>query len=263
MTRADPPKVPIPPKSKREFKRSPMSKRTPRSRNGTREGKHTPIKSITDDHILVAVGSLLNNRKRLTSESKIVQFDENILKLARGLFRFNKAYPFKLVTTNSISASSGGVVNGYIDFPTVAVSTLEWAALSALFQFVRMHSFHMQLVTATAPPSILVTAGPIPITMVIAHNVSDDFSAVTLNEIIRFDHKLQFQGYLGSNGAGTTNFSGRTISCAYAEVKDVGVISPPSGVVGGINYCSYAVGTNSAVYFDYYLNMVVSFKARQ
>jgi hypothetical protein len=237
---------------------------SPLLRMTQRKGKITS--QPREDQVLIAVQSLLNNRRRNfeSKEPGLVTFDENILRLARGLFSPNKVYKFSMVTTNAIAATSGGVVNGYIDFPTVATSCLEWTALKALFQLCKLDAYKLSLVTATAPPSILTTAGPIPITMLMAYNPSDEFGGgVTLNEIVRLPKKIQFNGYLGSHGSGTVVFQGRAIPLLYAEVGDVATESPPAGIQGGINYVSYAVGTASAVYYDYYLNLMVSFKSRQ
>lgn len=215
-----------------------------------------------DDPVRCAVAMLLNNRTVHSTETKSgvsvkYEYPQALLAIAKGLFNPNKVYNFRLHNSTSLTSTGAGLYNQCISFANYGSTALEWSALASLFEQCRLRRYRL-IITSLALST--VSHGQI----VIGYNPTN-VSAVTTGFSLtsRLPKTSYIHSYLSTGGSGTKIFSGAPIKLDYSQTSSTPyTVSPPSGLLGSVDFASANALANSTVYHAVEVMLDVAFKSR-
>jgi len=223
-----------------------------------------PSKAISTT-LLDAVDMLHNNAIRVTetkgaiSEVKVA-FPKELVAMARGLFPANKHYDFQIHMSLTLPTIAGGVFNTQQNWSPGVTTFAEWAALSALFDEVKLISVRMDLTSAFGPTSTAIVFQVVTA----PDRIGSTGATPTYTATQRLAESEVLHPYTMAAKPGVfTKIHRLNRDRPYASISTpAGASGIPSGCLGQWSFASNIVGTASINYMFGAFSQVVRLRSR-
>jgi len=160
---------------------------------------------------------------------------------AQSLMEANTVYTFSLYGYSTITSTGGSVINLAIpmDPSSAGYNFTEWANLSALFDEVRLKSFHVQFV-----PYLNTTVALVNAPLAVGTNLVVSTAPGTIGAVINLTDAYFLNPAMRSPKGHRHNFHATDL--AWSATSSV-TVTPYAGCPGSIQlFCTgYAAGTNA------------------
>jgi len=250
----------MPPRKQKESKQQSKPRRP---RRGPKQRKELLLKSPNVDVVYLAVAALNNNEMVVENKDGVTlpsQYPVDVLALAKGMFKSGRVYKFQLHVQTPFAASVAGATAGNFPWSPAVTSYSEYAALTALFDEVKLLSTTIMW-TATLGWG-LTSALPVQFALApdntLINTIPTGFTAV---QRLSESHIFQSNVPQASGGA-TLKKKHKVPSRSWATTLTPAVVSPPSGCVGQWSWGGSNTGTNSFIYAQIAMTNVFAFRSR-
>lgn len=156
-------------------------------------------------------------------------FPSELVVAARGLFKANKPYRFRMHGSSTLATIAGGVFNQTISWSPATTTFAEWTALAALFDEVKLERAGMIITSAFGPQSTGISFQvAIAPDFTTASGSTPSFTTVS---------RLAESEYIHNYHLGGLEAPGRRHKVARVPARDYATTAAPAGASGMVAGC--------------------------